>query len=112
MTLQATEHSIQNAIIALLRYKGWYTQRQNSGAIRRTGANGREYMTRLAEAGTPDILALKSTTDGNRILFVEVKRPKMKTTHMQDIKHEELREHGFEVVIATSTEDLERQVDL
>lgn len=47
--------------------------------------------------GFPDLMALK---DG-KALFIEVKRPGEKPRPLQEYRHRELREKGFEVLILT-----------
>ena len=47
--------------------------------------------------GFPDLMALK---DG-KALFIEVKRPGEKPRPLQEYRHKELREQGFEVLILT-----------
>lgn len=47
--------------------------------------------------GFPDLMALK---DG-KALFIEVKRPGQKPRPLQEYRHKELREQGFEVLILT-----------
>ena len=47
--------------------------------------------------GFPVLMALK---DGE-VLFIEVKRPGQKPRPLQEYRHKELREQGFEVLILT-----------
>lgn len=47
--------------------------------------------------GFPDLMALK---DG-KAMFIEVKRPGQKPRPLQEYRHKELREQGFEVLILT-----------
>lgn len=47
--------------------------------------------------GFPDLMALK---DG-KASFIEVKRPGQKPRILQEYRHQELREQGFEVLILT-----------
>lgn len=48
--------------------------------------------------GIPDIIALHPTKG---VLFSEVKRPGHKPTKLQEYRHKELRDKGFEVEIYT-----------
>ena len=45
--------------------------------------------------GIPDLMCLK---DG-KMLFIEVKRPGLKPKTLQEFRHEELKNKGFEVLV-------------
>lgn len=109
MKLYPTEKQTQTAIINYLRYKGWYVQRLNSGAMRMQ-AKGKEYLMRLAAPGTPDVVAFKNHAMpvGLTILFVEVKRHGKKPTLAQEQKMEELASFGATCLVADSVDDLEK----
>lgn len=104
--LYPTERQTQQAIIGYLKYKGWYVQRMNSGAIRTENR-----LIQLAEKGTPDIMAFKllsgAVTDTCAILFVEVKRHGNKPTPSQVEKMKELESYGATCLVAESVDDLE-----
>ena len=114
MKTLASEHEIQTSIMHYLGYRGWYTQRMNSGAIR-TERGG---LVRMNKAGTPDILAFKPggcdpAEYGQdwvhaELLFIEVKRPGKKATPLQLATMRELTKYGARCIIATSVEDLEK----
>lgn len=119
--LSATEHQIQTSIIQFLGYKGYYVMRLNSGAIR----TDKQKLVRLAERGTPDLLAFKSNNPywniGDRelatkdaytcdLLFIEVKRPGKEATDIQKMKMQELTEYGARCIVATSIDDVEKQL--
>ena len=120
MKIPVSEHQIQTSIIHYLGYKGYYTQRMNSGAIR-TEKGG---LVRMNKAGTPDIMAFKMGTGvlychdmpdydqhsypNLKLLFIEVKRPGKKATPLQLAMMEELTKYGARCIIATSVEDLEK----
>ncbi len=113
-----TEKGIQTAIISYLRYKGWYCMRLNSGRIRTEGGG----LVMLSDPGTPDLMAFKKVLLGDGIhpagplieaidlLFIEVKRPGNKPTLRQQMKMEELETFGAKCIVATSIEDLEKQL--
>lgn len=104
--LEPTEHQIQDSIIQYLRYKGYYVQRLNSGAIR-TAAGG---LVRMSAVGTPDIMAFRLEKEwigpGVNLVFIEVKRPGKKATDLQKMRMRELEEYGARCIVATGIEDL------
>lgn len=104
-----SESQIQTQIINFLRYRGYYVQRMNSGAMR--DRNNR--LVRMARAGTPDIMAFRQR--GNRfrfveLLFIEVKVPGNKPTPLQQAVMEELEEHGARCIVAHSVEEVEEAI--
>lgn len=97
-----------NAIIGMLRFKGYYVQRMNSGALR--DRNNR--LIRMNRAGTPDIMAFKDKGCCNEesyidLLFIEVKVPGNKPTPLQTAVMEELSDHGARCIVAHSIEEVE-----
>lgn len=52
----------------------------------------------VSKSGYPDLWCLK---DGETV-FVEVKQPGQKPTPLQELRHKELMDHGFQVIVATS----------
>ena len=58
----------------------------------------------VSKSGYPDLWALKS----GRCVFIEVKQPGQKPTPLQELRHKELREAGFTVVVATSVNCIEK----
>jgi len=113
MIPHASEHQIQNAILGYLRYRGYKCFRMNSGGMRSVDSRGKEFLVRLHEAGTPDIMAFKTLRNnqggviGTQTLFVEVKAGKNKPTFLQLNKMQELEEYGAQCIVAYSVEDLE-----
>ena len=103
MKLVETEHELQNKIISYLQYKHYKVLRMNSGAIRSLGSNGKTFMTRLQEPGTPDLLALK---DGKAIFF-EIKTPKNHPTTLQKMKMDELERYGCHCFVIHSLEEMQ-----
>ena len=56
----------------------------------------------VSKSGFPDLWCLQNGT----LVFVEVKKPGEKPTALQHHRHKELQSQGFQVVIASSTEDI------
>ena len=77
--------------------------RINSGAMRHTGPNGREYMVRMAKAGTPDILGCYK----GKFFALEVKLPKTRknVTVVQSMTIEQIRIAGGIAAVVTSEEE-------
>src|SRR4051794_11766832 len=95
-----TEHQIQTQIIGYLKYRGYYTQRMNSGMLPMGEGRSRR-LIRMNRAGTPDIMAFQPNMvalDGVikgrvvKLLFIEVKRPGNKATPLQTEVMKELEE--------------------
>lgn len=101
---QPSEHDIQNAIIQWFRLHKWFVWRNNSGRIA-VGDGRYRRMIMLGTAGMPDVLAIK---DGI-LAGVEVKRPKGKTTELQEMTLKELEEHGAWTLVAYSVDDVEKK---
>lgn len=55
-----------------------------------------------SEPGIPDRLALRDKVAG----FIEFKRPGFEPTPLQLLRHAQLRRLGFEVIVATSVNDV------
>ena len=58
----------------------------------------------VSTSGYPDLWALKA----GRCVFIEVKQPGQNPTPLQELRHKELREAGFQVVVATSVNCIEK----
>lgn len=109
------EKHIQTAIIGYLRAKGWYVMRLNSGSMRSIDKRGKMFMTKLTDAGTPDIMAFKpypkgysGSTGKTYLLFIEVKRSaKHPPTPLQLAKMRELEEYGATCHVIWSIEQLQ-----
>lgn len=109
--VKPTETQIMNAIIGLLRYRGFYVQRMNSGALR----DKRNRLIRMNRAGTPDVMAFKGGCvhhfeDHVHLLFIEVKVPGNKPTPLQAEVMKELEEHGARCLVAHSVEEVEEAI--
>ncbi len=110
--MKPKESQIQQACINYLKYKGFYVQRMNSGAIR-TATGG---MVKLAARGTPDIMAFKkypglSISDkGVDLFFLEVKIPGKKPTPAQEMMMAELCNFGAKCLVIHSLEELQKEI--
>lgn len=94
----ATEAAIQKQIIDYLTMVGCTVIRINSGSLKL--GSGR---VRLAEAGTPDLLAI---TRRGRHVWIEVKTP---TGTLRDAQRAWIDEHlsrGCDVIVARGVDDV------
>ena len=84
--------------------RGWLVVRLNSGAIKT--AHGFFFAYTIANdnshAGMPDLWCMKRGV----CLFIEVKKPKGKTTPKQIAMHKQLADAGFMVVVVQSLDDV------
>ncbi len=103
---QPTEHQIQNMIIQYLQTLGAKVLRINSGMMA-VGEGKYRRMIRLAPTGTPDLIACYK----GKFICCEVKRPKNKPTIWQKQALEEWREAGAIAFVATSIEDVEKELN-
>lgn len=100
-----------------LRMTGWYVMRLNSGKFAIGEGAGRRFVVGQ-DAGTPDLVAFKMhhsfssdhACNHVRLVFIEVKRPGNKPTPTQLAKMEELRRYGARCFVATSLEDVQREL--
>ncbi len=111
MAIAPLEKVEQKKIIEYLTLRGWVVERMNSGMMP-AKYGGKTRYVHLHTAGTPDVQALRKTPNGyTEALYVEVKRPGEKPTEVQLAQHERLREKaGARVIVATSWEDVEREL--
>ena len=105
INLVQTEHQIQSAILSMLPYYGVFAWRNNSGMIA-VGEGKFRRMIKLGVAGLPDIIGVHKDT--GRLVAIEVKRPKMKTTLLQDQMLDKLTEYGAIVMVAHSMDEVEK----
>lgn len=112
------EKAIQSQILGILRYNGFYVQRMNSGGMTSThtykrgirkGLTGRRFIKANAP-GTPDIMAFKIINGKTELYFIEVKRPGKSPTMLQDLKMQELTDHGAHCFVATSIKDVTKNI--
>lgn len=80
------EKDIQAKVIKELERYGWYCIK-----IIQTNKNG-----------IPDLLCHKQ----GRTMYIEVKRPGLKPTPLQDVRHKELRRAGINVHVVRYVDDL------
>lgn len=73
------ESKVQSRVIGILKEDGWLVVKIGLCSI----------------PGFPDLMALKS----GRVKFVEVKRTGEKPRPLQEYRHKQLREQGFEVEV-------------
>lgn len=126
MKKQFSEKQIQQQIMNLLRMKGYYVMRMNSGKYSVGEGSSRRFI-KGHEAGTPDVMAFKkgvANVDLDKVeykpnarflitgyyidlLFVEVKAGRNKPTTLQTMKMKELEEYGAKCLVAYSVEDVE-----
>ena len=116
-----TEAQIQRAILEYLKLKGVFCWRQNSGAFRLHGAGGDRFV-RAGFPGISDILGilrLAVQLDGptqrwynGRFLAIEVKRPGQKPTPDQQAFLAAVKANGGVAFIATSVEDVRKELGL
>lgn len=118
------EKAIQSQIMGVLRANGYYVQRMNSGSTSasytykrgpRRGMTNRRFI-KAAAAGTPDIMAFKKiiAVVGTyaQLVFIEVKRPGKEPTMLQNLRMEELTDHGAFCMVATSPEEVAKKLHL
>lgn len=98
------ERDIQRAIITYLRRRGAVVIRVNSGSIQTESGsrfNG-------AAAGTSDLIALYQ----GKFIAIEVKRPGNTPTAKQQAFLERVRQAGGVAFVATSIDDVARELEL
>ncbi len=98
------ETQISTMIQDWLKAQGFECWRLNSGFANVKNAEGRSRNITLLPAGTPDLLCL---IPGGRALFIEVKRPGNTPTKLQTEMHQRLGQLEFEVIVATSSREVE-----
>lgn len=101
---EPAEADIQRACLEVLRLRGVWAWRTNSGAVK-VGKR----LIRLAPPGTPDILAL---LPGGRLLGVEVKRPGGKLRPTQEAWADAARMAGAAFLVVRDAADLDRELSV
>lgn len=81
------ESAIQTKIKTTLEKHGWLVNK----------------MIQTSLNGWPDLECIKN----RRIVYIEVKQPGKKPTDLQLYRHRQLRDHGMEVITATSLKEIE-----
>ena len=80
------ESAIQSKVIKELEAHGWYVVK-----LMQTNKNG-----------IPDLIAHKE----GRTIYMEIKRPNLRPTPLQDLRHLEIKSHGIMVYTIRSVSDL------
>jgi hypothetical protein len=102
MKLRPTENQIAAQIIHYLRLHGWRVHRLEADLCGPKASSKRE------DAGAPDYIAVRQRADGAwcDVWYVEVKRPGGRLRRSQQIWIEDARKRGWQVVVASSIDDL------
>lgn len=103
--LPIKEHDIQNAIIELLQYQGYFTWRQNTGAAPFTDRHGTRQWVKFGQPGFSDIFAIQPGT--GRFCALEVKHPdRRKTATVAQLKFiEDVKAQGGLAAVVCSTQE-------
>ena len=100
-----SENDVERACIDLLRVRGWYVVRLQSGLFKTP--DGR--FVRVGEKGLPDYVALHAVYPA---FFLETKRPRRDTGAEQERKHWELTgAYHLAVVVIDRVESLKPWLD-
>lgn len=75
------ESKIQTKIANRLKKDGWLVVK----------------VIQCSAPGFPDLMAMRA----GRVVFFEVKQPGKKPRPLQEYRHKQLRDQGFEVIVAT-----------
>lgn len=102
----ASEHDIQQSILNNLPLLGVKAIRINSGRYS-VGEGRNKRMIMGAPAGTPDVIGVHKS---GRMVMIEVKRPGNTPTRIQEMVMDEWREAGAYVFVATSIDDVIREL--
>ncbi len=100
------ESAIQRAILDYLRLRRIYAVRINSGRIRISDPSRKTRLVKLADAGTPDILACLPTRPYGAFVAFEVKTDTGKLTDLQAARHEQIRESNGGAFVVRSVDDV------
>ena len=83
---QRTEQQIQSAIMAKLRASGWYVNKLITTSL----------------VGVPDLIAHKN----GQTIYIEVKRPGMVPTDLQEHRMAELGRYGVRTMVVSDEKEL------
>jgi hypothetical protein len=97
-----TENQIAQQVVDYLRLRGWRVHRLEADI------RGPKPLSKREEAGTPDYIAVRQCADGSAcdVWYIEVKRPGGRLRRSQQVWIEDARQRGWQVVVASSVEDL------
>lgn len=107
--MKPTERQITHSIIEYLNYQGYFCWRENVGAMELPNKNGTTRMVKFGKAGISDIIGLSKK---GRFIAVEVKRPETmkRVTPAQDSFLQMIRDYGGIGIVASSVEDVQKQL--
>ena len=97
-----TENQVAQQVVDYLRVHGWRVHRLEADL------RGPKALVKREEVGTPDYIAVRQRADGSAcdVWYVEVKRPGGRLRRSQQIWIADARKRGWQVVVASSIEDL------
>jgi len=109
MTLQLSEHTIQNQIKDFLNYRGIPCYRINAGMVAYGEGKARRFI-KMAEAGFSDLVAVLPPY--GQAVFIECKRPGKKPTTIQTAFLSKMEGKGAIAFVATSIEDVQKALHI
>ena len=98
--LRPSENDIAQAVIDLLRLRGWRVHRLEADVY------GPRARAKREEQGTPDYIALRHENGSCRAVYIEVKRLGGRLRTSQEIWIEDARRRGWEVRVVDDIEDV------
>ena len=102
------EKDIQDSILELLAYSRILAWRNNTGAAKFPGANGKDRFIRFSRPGASDIFAIRK----GQFIAIEVKKPGKKPTEKQVEFLQEIEDAGGIGFVATSIDDVKQKLKL
>lgn len=105
-----SEAAIQKRIIALLERRGFIVIRTNSGQIQIDDPQTGTRFVQLGSKGRSDLHACQPVT--GRFIAIEVKRPGNKPTPKQQAYIDRVNAAGGLAFVATSVDDVKRELQL
>ena len=102
---EPTEADVIRSVTDYLKAVGALVIRNNTGAMRWGAGGGR--MMRFGSKGSPDLIALCWSLP---TLFIECKRPGAKLSEDQERWHMDALKRGHRVIVASSVEDVMRDI--
>ena len=104
------EKDVQKAIMEYLELSGIFCWRNNTGATKYEGKDGKSRWVNYGKTGSSDILGVVSPS--GRLLAIEVKSPTGRVSAKQQEFLEEIDRNGGIAIIARSVEDVETALKL
>lgn len=106
-TVQPLEKDVQATIRDWLKLQGWFVMRVNSGAFMGEHKGKRRFVRFTDRTGVSDLMFAKGPVWG----YCEVKRPgSAGATLQQQAFLADVRRHGGRGIVATSVEDVQREL--